>query len=258
MEKGWGANSVNRPCYGQSSRAFWLVLSLLLLLFAQPVSAQSAKIQALWKKQLSLQFADLSLRDALDSLAKSQNVDIMLDRRVDPNRLVEVKIDRASLRETFEKLALSLGLDFCPIGSVAYLGPRGSAQQLLQTLSQHRHYLSQFPQQIAKTYLESGSWSCSRLDTPQMVLSKLANRQNVRWSNLDRLPHDLLPNCQFKEVTLCETVALLLIGFEHTFSISEDGTTWTLVPFADLPFQTMSSKSTSKPRQQTKRDKPDK
>ncbi|MHB8867007.1 MAG: hypothetical protein ACYC6N_31985, partial [Pirellulaceae bacterium] len=64
--------------------------------------------------------AGTPLRQAVTTLARTQGVAIMLDRRVDPESAIELSVHDVTIREVIEQLAAQCGAASCYLEGVVY------------------------------------------------------------------------------------------------------------------------------------------
>ena len=86
------------------------------------------------KQQLAapvkLTWARVPLRQALASLGESQNIAIVLDRRIDPDQPVDLIVSQEPLERVLRRIAECLQAGYRQLGPVAYLGPSAAAERL--------------------------------------------------------------------------------------------------------------------------------
>ena len=79
---------------------------------------------------VDLVWSENPLRDALASLARVQNVAVLLDRRVDPGRKITLSLKQSPLGETLAAIAMAGESSVTLAGPVAYFGPAGPTAKL--------------------------------------------------------------------------------------------------------------------------------
>ncbi len=228
------ARDIQRTAFPRVARAgVALVVSVAFLFFVSPLFAQPSGSNAAWEKQVRIKFSGSELRDAVRRFAESQKVGFFLDRRVDPNQPLEFESSNCSVEETFFRLAESLDLGFCRIGSVGYLGPKEAALKLQKLLPIQQERCSQLPPRLGRLFSEPVDWNIRRLETPRDILQKFAEERSLRWTNLDRLPHDLWPETQLERLSFGELITLVLIGFDLTYAFSSERMQLTIIEFPE-------------------------
>ena len=176
-------------------------------------------LAAVWDREASVHWSAVPLGEALERFGATQEIGVFLDRRINPSRMIEFDASRRSVGALLDELADSLDLGCCRFDSVAYIGPKHAARALatrqpLPVATLRRRVLLEIP----------------FLSTPKEVLERLADDNGLRFSNLDRLPHDLWPQRELPPTPLGQLFDLLLIGFDATFELEDDGKTLCIVP----------------------------
>jgi hypothetical protein len=210
-------------------RCSWFVF---LFLYVIPVTA------ATWNREVGVHWSAVPLGESLERFAEAQKIGVFLDRRVDPSQSIEFEAVRRPLGIFFDELAVSLDLGCCRFDSVAYIGPKSAAEALAARQPPTRAALRRrVPLEIPF------------LSTPKEILEQLAKDNGLRWHNLDRLPHDLLLQRKLPPTPLFQLFDLLLIGFDKTFEIEEDGKTLRIIPLQQKTAMstTVSPQEDSKP-----------
>jgi len=190
---------------------------------------------AYWEQTTpGVRFSGSELRETLSQYAKIQQIGFMLDRRVDPGLQLEFEMKNVSGLEMFARLADQMGLGFCRVGEIAYLGPKDAAVKLERILAVKRQSLASAPAAVRRTLTQKIRLQTEKLDTPQEILRRVAQRMRTKIGNPDRIPHDLWPELDFPEADAYELLSILLIGFDLTFEIGDHGITFVPLP-GNLP-----------------------
>ncbi len=207
-----------------------LSIFFLIMLLSATVSA------AVWEKEASVHWKAVPLRESLDRFAETQQIGIFLDRRLDPSTPLDFDADRQPISILLGDFAKTLDIGFCPLGSVAYFGPKESVRVLPLLVADRRRSTPLFKRKFPL--------SIPLLASPKEVLEELATKNGLRWANLDQLPHDLWAARQLPPMALGELFCILLIGFDKTFEISDNGKTLRIVP---IPFESLLATDTVPP-----------
>ena len=160
--------------------------SLKLLAFSA-IFLCSQLANAYWEQPVEVRFSGSELRDTLQQYAKIQQIGFLLDRRVDPGLRLEFEAKNVSGREMFQSLAQKVGLGFCEVGEIAYIGPIDAAEKLERLLT----FKSAVKQRI--------SLKTKKLDTPWDILQSVAKKLRMKIANPDMIPHDLWAELDFPE-----------------------------------------------------------
>jgi hypothetical protein len=215
-------------------------LALAALLAAVPAAAQQrgptaqptawlagAELQRQMRAIVHLEWAEVELRDGLSKLAADQGVCLFLDRRVDPGQKVTFQAGGIPLEELLQRLALQLRLGIAQIGPVTYLGPPHTAGALPTVAALRRKEASQHPVLASR---RAESWRWEELAEPRQLLGELAASWQLSVANVDALPHDLWPACDFPPLVPSDRLTLLLAGFDLTYELPRGASELRLVP----------------------------
>lgn len=178
----------------------------------------------------SLTWGDTPLREALASLAVSQRVAILLDRRVDPGRRIQFSSADRSLEETTRALAAHLDLGICLIGDVVYLGPPATAAVLDSVAVLREEEAAKYPRELAASWTTPRPSHWEMLSKPRELLAGLAEEGQADWSGLEAIPHDLWAEASWPPLTLPVRLSLVLAGFDRTYRFDPDTRRLELVP----------------------------
>gem|GEM_PF-5984031 len=74
-------------------------------------------------RPVSLVWQDQAVRDGLRRLMTAQRVSILLDRRIDPGKTLNLQLRNVPLRDLLESVAAECGAQAVVVDSVVYLGP---------------------------------------------------------------------------------------------------------------------------------------
>jgi hypothetical protein len=173
------------------------------------------------------------LRESLQRLSQAQQVAVLLDRRVDPGRKVQLKVSRAPLRDVFAELASRQQMGFCLFGPVAYFGPPSAAARIRTLSAQRTQESRRLPPAAGRTLLQPKALAWADLATPRDILAHLAQQNGLTLDGLNRVPHDLWAAADLPPLTLVDRLTLVAAQFDLTFSLSADGRTVTLLPIPE-------------------------
>jgi hypothetical protein len=185
------------------------------------------------QQPVTFTWADNPLRPALLSLAESQGIAVFVDRRIDPSRKLDIEVDQLPLEAALHRIADEVEIDFCLLGSVAYLGPPQVTDKLATLAAVKRQRISQLPDGVGQRFLTLGVWQWDLLATPRELVQELAGRARVRVTNIEELPHDLWPAVELPEMPLADRLSLVLANFSSTYDVSRDGTLIRITPMPE-------------------------
>ena len=179
---------------------------------------------------LGITWAGNPLRRAVGNLARTQQVAIFVDRRVDPEQELQFSVNDVALRHVLQRLAEDLKLGTCRVGPVSYLGPKSAADALGTLTAIKDEQSRRLPADVRGRLARTKPLRWAELSTPRELLGQFTQEADFRLEGLEQIPHDLWPAVDLPSLTLTQRLSLLLIGFDLTFEVSEDGRTIQLTP----------------------------
>jgi hypothetical protein len=211
------AVGLTAPLRGADQPDGWLTGDKLRLQLEQKVSIT-------WSAR-----SGIPLRQALTHLSQSQQVAILLDRRVDPDQKIELTSDDVSLDATLKLIASRLTIGVAQVGSVIYFGPEATARRV-RTLAALRHdEVLRLPSAARSRFLQLRSWRWDDLSTPGDLLATLAAESKIEIQGTDRIPHDLWAGADLPPLNFTDRLTLAAAQFNLTFSIDPTGESVRLV-----------------------------
>lgn len=199
------------------------------------VSSASAQEDAAWKtgvafrKQLNdttIGFrwgGSATLRSSLDNLSRNQQVAIWLDRRVDPDQLIDLSVRDVSLDMALRTIAVNVGCRVCYVDSVAYIGPESITTKLATLAALKRDEVKKLPTSARVRFQKAVPWRWEEARAPKDLLGTIAQQAKVRVMKAERLPHDLWAAGDLPPLAVADRMSLLFAGFDLTFDIAPDG-----------------------------------
>lgn len=161
------------------------------------------------------------LREICEQVGAVQGGEIVLDRRIDPNQIIDFTAGGKSAREEIGNLAKQLGAGSSVFGSVGYIGPREMAE-LLQTLIVLRkeELIPRRRSPVGKWSLEPLDLGWSDLEEPREILRSWLSPQEITIANLELVPRDRWAGSELRGLTPIEGISLVLIQWDLTFEIN--------------------------------------
>lgn len=176
------------------------------------------------------------LRETLASIALQASLTLWLDRRVDPDLLVDLTARDQPLGEILHDLASRTSTSFGMIESTLYWGPAGSGPRIEAA---HWQLLCDHPELRPRT-----SFSWEPISEPSQLLQKLAANESLRWISLDPIEHDLWNEGHMESTTRAGLLTLMLAGFESTVQVQSSDQP---IPLQIVPLPETSEVSASYP-----------
>jgi hypothetical protein len=227
------------------ARAIFLATSLAAAIAGTaPASIQAApadepiawltgdKLRAQLDQKVGATWEGDPFRRALTSLARSQRVAIVLDRRVDPDQKIELSFDDVRLEAALRLIASKKQIGTALVGSVIYLGPTPTAEKLRTLAALRKAEALRLSAAVRSRFLQLRPMRWDDLATPRDLLSALATESHLEIQALDRIPHDLWAAADLPAGNFIDRLTLIAGQFDLTFSIAKDGLSVRLV---DMP-----------------------
>ncbi len=170
---------------------------------------------------VTLDWAEVPLRDRLTEYGKKYNVAVFLDRRIDPDQKIELSARDLPVEGVLTLAAEKLKLATCILGKVHYIGPKGMTSVLPAIVAQRKRELARSPVRAAWNKSKEMKWI--EAASPREVAAALAQETGATLENAEQIPHDLWPAYDLPAMPLIERLTLVLAGFGLTFQVSEDG-----------------------------------
>lgn len=218
-----------------------VLLGLILLVTTGPQAAYG-QVAPRWKTQAAFQRALASrfemvewpqasqLRDQLQRLARWQQVAVFLDRRIDPNQVIQLSARDISLAALLDQVAAQAGGVSAQIGSVVYIGPRETVGSLSAIVRQRAEEARSLGGTAAARLLRQRSMRWEELAEPRKLLAELGEEAGVTIDGITAIPHDLWPAVDLPPLSWTDRVSIVLAGFGMTFDFEQQGRSIRLRP----------------------------
>jgi hypothetical protein len=174
------------------------------------------------------------LREVLESIERNLHVCLRLDRRIDPNQMVEWSAASLPLREIVSQLAARHGASVAWLGPVGYIGPPATATRLVATAAERRADVEKLSPELRTTLLATRPLVWPDLTEPWKLLEQLAAEAELRVVNGDLVPYDLLYHGTTPPLTLIDRLTFVAAQFDLTYRIDPAAKTLRLMPM-ELP-----------------------
>lgn len=225
---------------------YWILFSALLLLseFVIDQSAISAQISEnqpvilnrksqkyltgrSFRRALSQPFSaswsNVEIRTIIERIRTTQNISIILDRRIDPSLKVKLDIQNLTLEEGLNDLASKIQAQIGVVGSTVFIGPKTEVSNLKTLLVLKRAELLDLTKTNAslksrqKSLFQRRTFQYQDLDKPSEILKKITDAYQITVKNLNLIPHDLWAHGTLTSVNANEAISLVLIQFNLTY-----------------------------------------
>jgi len=187
----------------------------------------------------SASWSNVGIRSIIQRVSSTQNISIILDRRIDPSFKLKLDIQNLTLEEGLQKLASLAHAKSAIIGSTIYIGPKKIVSKLETLLELKKEEL--FELANSHTDLKSRaiflnqrkSFHYQDLDQPADILNKIADVFQITIKSRKLISHDLWASGTLSSVNANEALSLILIQFNLTYHWEKQGTQIQLVPIPD-------------------------
>ena len=225
----------------RTAAALALLTALLISEFGVPLKSCAAQESIPWRTgaelkrhlsaaSLSTTWSQTPLRRLLTTLSQHERVALVLDRRVDPDQLVDFAARDDTIEKLLAKLTVQLHLGYCFVGSVVYVGPEDTAGKLATLVELKRASLAVLPLEAKRDLVKIVPSHWGQLATPRELIEQVAAQGGVKVEGLERIPHDLWPAVDLPDLAFIDRMSIVLAGFGLTFEFAPDGTTVQLQP----------------------------
>lgn len=182
---------------------------------------------------VAISWSSNPLRSALGNLSRTHRMAIFIDRRVDPDQLVNFSAPDIPLNEALRKLARQLKVGVCYVGPVIYIGPEPVAAKLATLAAVKKEEARKLPAAALARVARSQAWQWEELASPRELLDQLSTSGGMTIVGSEHVPHDLWPAGDLPALPWVDRLSLILAGFDMTYRFSADGAQLRLEPMPD-------------------------
>ncbi|MGD0653230.1 MAG: STN domain-containing protein [Thermoguttaceae bacterium] len=179
---------------------------------------------------MDIVWGEIPLRQALESLARNKKVAVLIDRRVDPSRKIDISLHQTPLKDVLETIAQKCNLGISMVGPVAYFAPPEVARRVRTLVALRQEDVRRLAPAAAKRFFNQKSMAWDDFAQPRELLEKLGTENGFRIEALDQIPHDLWAAADLPPLELIERITLIAGQYDLTFQVSADGNRLTLLP----------------------------
>ncbi|MFO0903792.1 MAG: hypothetical protein U0939_12375 [Pirellulales bacterium] len=200
-----------------------------------PALRRGEELRRAWEEEsFAASWQGVATRDALTRLTRERRVAAWLDRRLDPDRLLDIVIPDDTLEVGCRRIAGRLDAAVCRLDGVVYFGPQDCVRRLPTIAALRRAEVEErFPDR-RPTFVAPKAMEWPELTEPRQLVARLASEAGLSVPELDkRVPHDLWAARQLPPLAWADRLTLVLAGFDLTFSIA--GSQLAIEPFPESP-----------------------
>lgn len=156
------------------------------------------------------------LGEMLDHLASDRRVALLIDRRVDPDQLIDVDVRAPYFDAAISDLLQPLGAGVSVVADTLYIGPLAAAQTLRTRILLSERQLDGLIAGDIKRQFDLARRLPVRwnpLSTPREILSTIAQRYGLELPNADEIPYDLWAEGGIAHANAVEALSLIVTQF---------------------------------------------
>jgi hypothetical protein len=178
----------------------------------------------------SVEWQELPLKAAIKRLESGTGAEIFVDRRVDPNRRLDLTVAYASVDQIIAELAAKCSLGWARVDRLFYVGPQQTADRLTALAAIRRRDVNELSPEARLSLMDRRRIVWPRLTEPRGLIVRLLEEHGWQVLDSERIPHDLWAAGELPPMTLADQLTVLLAGFELTYQTSPSGRAIEIVP----------------------------
>ena len=190
---------------------------------AKPGSTSSATTH-------SVEWRDLPLGAAIHRLQSVTGVELFVDRRVDPNRRIDLVVSNATIDQIVAELSAKYSLGWTRLERILYVGPPQTADRLSALAAIRRRDENALPPGARQSLMDRRRIVWPRLTEPRGLIARLLEEHGWQVVGTERIPHDLWAAGDLPSMKLADQLTVLLAGFDLTYRFSPNGKAIEIVP----------------------------
>jgi len=210
------------------------VVSSLPLLLAAPAETGPARpITATWR--------GVPLQVVATRLSDLSGLPILIDRRIDPSRLVSLEAAQEPLADLLARIAAEIDVDYVVLDSHARFAPAGTAVGLRAAAVLRRQELRSLSPEDRRIALARAAWSWPDAARPRDLVVEAATTAGIGLDGVDQLPHDHFPAARLPAMSLADRLDLVLAHFDRRLSWRRRGDAAGRPTFSVVPIEAAAS-----------------
>lgn len=213
------------------------------------VARTAAELRAKLELRTSISLTGSQLRSAAVAIARSGDVPLAVDRRVDPETPIELSAIDLPLEQVWRRFVDAAGLGYATFGPLVYVGPQATARDLNTLAALRRDEAERLPPPLKTKLLQAAAVSREAPCDVRELWNGLAAEAGLKTLNAERMPFDLWPKIEWAPLPLVDRLSLVAAEFELTFHIDPTARTISLEPRPDDPKLERSYAAGAKPQE---------
>ncbi|MBX3436416.1 MAG: STN domain-containing protein [Planctomycetaceae bacterium] len=212
-----------------------LVLSAVGLVAEEPLPPKSGvRFHQELGRPISVFREQVSLREITQRLTRLHGVAILIDRRIDPDRPINVQLSHVSLGDGLDQIAAQCGADAAVIGATVMIGPPTSLDRMRTDAARQVETLKVLLRETngsrRRDLLQQRTIRWDDLTTPRQLLEMIGAKFQLAVANDMQLPHDLWAGGVLCDMNAAEGLAFVAAQFDLSFSWNDDASKIELHP----------------------------
>lgn len=177
-----------------------------------------------------LVWSNQPVREGLRQLAKLHRVAILLDRRIDPDQPVRLRVRQLPVGELIKQIAQQCGAETSLVGNVVYVGPPATAAKLRTLAAVRFDETQKLPDEVRRLVAARQPLVWPELTQPRELLGQLASEVRMTLAEPQLLPHDLWAGANLPPMCWSDRMTLVLAQFDLTFTVQSATIQLTPIP----------------------------
>jgi hypothetical protein len=171
------------------------------------VTGLDAAVQATWTR--------VPLRDWATRVTPLAGRPVILDRRIDPDRLVTLAARGESLRDLLTAVAAEAGAEVEELPGTIRIAPQAAAGRAAAAAADRERRLATLPATQRKPLVKAAPWTWPAGATPRDLVAAALAAADLTVAGLEAIPHDHLPAAKLPPLPLAERLDLVLADFDR-------------------------------------------
>ncbi|QDV68451.1 hypothetical protein Poly24_21600 [Rosistilla carotiformis] len=177
---------------------------------------------------------ELPLRVVAHRIGETHQINVWIDRRIDPTTPVSLSASAGSLQQTLEAIATQADLEVGYADPIVIVAPQGRAIDAATRILALRSELKELPISVAKRLLQPHDLDWPRATTPAEIAEQISQTWNVLVAG-DSLPHDLWDRSALRQIDAGGALVLLAEGFDLVPQYDLQTATFRMHPIEEGP-----------------------
>ena len=204
-----------KPVARTVSRLLWGSRLIVAVLTVSSTSLSADSFYHVLQQPCRVQATALPVSELIKSLSQSHGINIWLDRRIDPNRPIDLPAGTETTAQAIELIASQCGAEVGYAEPIAFIAPPGAAINAATDLLRLRLVLKQLSNQKTRDLMRPADIQWPRLSSPADIGRVIADQWKIDLST-DGLPHDLWDAKNLQSIDVSAALVLLGSGFSQS------------------------------------------